>query len=279
MKDGDETRVRTSRILSPNASRGALIPYNPALPRNATGIIPRSRRLRDKVVTTKTATRLKEADGNGRAAHRTEPTERELRTAPIKPLFARYAAITFAGMLAQMVMVVLEGLIIGNGLGPLGLAAVTVILPLELLNLALGGALGMGTAAAAGQRLGSGDTAGAQKVFNQGFWLAAYLLVALSAAIALFAPQIATMLGATPDIHDDVTAFIRLLMCFYPFCILGQMMGSVLRVDEKPGWPPPPSSVPPCWPWCGCTARSSWRIWASPEPPCTTARPSACGSS
>lgn len=66
-----------------------------------------------------------------------EPTERELGTAPIKPLFARYAAITFAGMLAQMVMVVLEGLIIGNGLGPLGLAAVTVILPLELLNLAL----------------------------------------------------------------------------------------------------------------------------------------------
>ena len=45
-----------------------------------------------------------------------EPTERELGTAPIKPLFARYAAITFAGMLAQMVMVVLEGLIIGNGL-------------------------------------------------------------------------------------------------------------------------------------------------------------------
>ena len=83
-----------------------------------------------------------------------EPTERELGTAPIKPLFARYAAITFAGMLAQMVMVVLEGLIIGNGLGPLGLAAVTVILPLELLNLALGGALGMGTAAAAGQRRG-----------------------------------------------------------------------------------------------------------------------------
>ncbi|WP_101723296.1 MATE family efflux transporter [Eggerthella timonensis] len=163
-----------------------------------------------------------------------EPTERELGCAPIKPLFARYAAITFAGMLAQMVMVVLEGLIIGNGLGPLGLAAVTVILPLELLNLALGGALGMGTAAAAGQRLGSGDAKGAQKVFAQGFWLSAYLLVALSAAIALFAPQIATLLGATADIHADVTAFIRLLMCFYPFCTLGQLLCSLLRTDEKP---------------------------------------------
>ena len=102
-----------------------------------------------------------------------EPTERELGTAPIKPLFARYAAITFAGMLAQMVMVVLEGLIIGNGLGPLGLAAVTVILPLELLNLALGGALRMGTAAAAGQQ-GEGHCArqsGAERFFHFHFLL------------------------------------------------------------------------------------------------------------
>lgn len=103
-----------------------------------------------------------------------------------------------------------------------------------MLNLALGGALGMGTAAAAGQRLGSGDAAGAQKVFAQGFWLSAYLLVALSAAIALFAPQIATLLGATADIHADVTAFIRLLMCFYPFCTLGQLLCALLRTDEKP---------------------------------------------
>ena len=42
------------------------------------------------------------------------------------------------------------------------------------------------------------------------------------------------MLGATPDIHDDVTAFIRLLMCFYPFCTLGQLLCSLLRTDEKP---------------------------------------------
>lgn len=163
-----------------------------------------------------------------------EPTERELGTAPIKPLFARYAAVTFVGMLAQIVMVVMEGLIIGNGLGPLGLAAVTVILPLELLNLALGGALGMGTAAVAGQRLGSGDAKGAQKAFEQGFWLAAYLLVALAVTIALFAPQIATLLGATDDIHGEVTGFIRLLMCFYPFCTLGQLLCALLRTDEKP---------------------------------------------
>ena len=39
---------------------------------------------------------------------------------------------------------------------------------------------------------------------------------------------------STPDIHEDVTAFIRLLMCFYPFCTLGQLLCSLLRTDEKP---------------------------------------------
>ena len=31
-----------------------------------------------------------------------------------------------------------------------------------------------------------------------------------------------------------MTAFIRLLMCFYPFCTLGQLLCSLLRTDEKP---------------------------------------------
>ena len=77
--------------------------------------------------------------------------------------------------------------------------------------------------------------AGARKAFGQGFWLSTYLILAVSALIFIFAPQIALMLGATPDLVDGVVTFMRIFVCFYPFCILGQMMSSVLRVDEKPG--------------------------------------------
>ncbi|OUO86541.1 multidrug transporter MatE [Gordonibacter sp. An230] len=161
--------------------------------------------------------------------------DRELATKPVHGLFVKYSLITLIGMAAQAVMVILEGVIIGNGLGSFGLAVVGIIMPLELLNLALGGALGMGVATVAGNRLGAGDAAGARKAFSQGFWLSTYLILAISVLIFIFAPQIALMLGATPDLADGVVTFIRIFMCFYPFCILGQMMGSVLRVDEKPG--------------------------------------------
>ena len=160
--------------------------------------------------------------------------DRELATKPVHGLFVKYSLITLIGMAAQAVMVILEGVIIGNGLGSFGLAVVGIIMPLELLNLALGGSLGMSVATVAGNRLGAGDMAGARKAFGQGFWLSTYLILAVSALIFIFAPQIALMLGATPDLVDGVVTFMRIFVCFYPFCTLGQLLCSLLRTDEKP---------------------------------------------
>ncbi len=160
--------------------------------------------------------------------------ERILGTAPVATLFGRYALTTLVGYLAQIVMVILEGLVIGQGLGAAGLACITVVLPLELLNLALGGALGSGTSSLVGELRGAGDEAGAQKAFSQGFWLTAYLVTALSALIWINAAQVAELLGATGDLAGDVTRFIRTLMLLYPFCSLGQLLMACLRTDEKP---------------------------------------------
>lgn len=160
--------------------------------------------------------------------------ERILGTAPVGRLFGHYALTTLVGYLAQIVMVILEGLVIGQGLGAAGLACITLVLPLELLNLALGGALGSGTSSLVGELRGSGDEKGAQEAFSQGFWLTAYVVAALSALIWLNAPQVAELLGATGDLAGDVTRFIRTLMLLYPFCSLGQLLMACLRTDEKP---------------------------------------------
>lgn len=181
------------------------------------------------------------ADGHAKAGTETnasaEPQanqERILGTAPVGMLFGRYALTTLVGYLAQIVMVILEGLVIGQGLGAAGLACITVVLPLELLNLALGGALGSGTASLVGELRGSGDEQGAQKAFSQGFWLTAYLVIAVSALIWINARPVAELLGATGDLVDEVTSFVRTLMLLYPFCSLGQLLMACLRTDEKP---------------------------------------------
>ena len=85
---------------------------------------------------------------------------RELGTKPILPLFTKYSFLTFVGMIAQCIMVLCEGIIIGNGLGTEGLACVELIMPMEYLMLALGGFFAIGISTIAGIRLGNGDPKG-----------------------------------------------------------------------------------------------------------------------
>lgn len=160
---------------------------------------------------------------------------RELGTKKISTLFAKYGTATLMGMMAQATMVMFEGITIGNGLGSEGLATVSIIMPLELLDLALGGALSMGISSAIAIKLGEGNLNQAQKVFSDGFWLSVIITVSLSALIGVNADAVARLLGASAALLPSVRMFIHIFMIGYPFCMLGQILCSVLRVDEKPG--------------------------------------------
>lgn len=160
--------------------------------------------------------------------------ERELGTQPIPKLFVKYASIAFMGMIAQIIMVVFEGIIMGNGLGAHGLACVSIIMSVELMNVALGSALAVGVSTVAGNRLGAGDTEGAKHAFSQGFWLTTILIVVLIILAEIFVEPLVTFLGATPDIFDDTVGAIRVFLLGLPLCVIGQMLCGMLRIDEKP---------------------------------------------
>lgn len=160
--------------------------------------------------------------------------ERELGTQPIPKLFVKYASIAFMGMIAQIIMVVFEGIIMGNGLGAHGLACVSIIMSVELMNVALGSALAVGVSTVAGNRLGAGDTEGAKHAFSQGLWLTTILIVVLIILAEIFVEPLVTFLGATPDIFDDTVGAIRVFLLGLPFCVIGQMLCGMLRIDEKP---------------------------------------------
>lgn len=160
--------------------------------------------------------------------------DRELATQPVPGLVRKYTVITGQGMLAQIIMVVLEGLIMGWGLGAHGLACVSIIMSVEYINLAFGNLFGTGVPAVVGNLLGAGDTKGASKAFSQGFWLTAITSVILAVVMAVFTEPICTFFGATSDILVDTVAGVRTFAVLLPLTVIGQMITAVMRVDEKP---------------------------------------------
>lgn len=181
--------------------------------------------------------------------------DRELGTKPITKLFLKYSMITLLGMLAQAIMVVFEGIIIGTGLGANGFAIVALLMPLETLNLALGGLFGLGIATMVGIKLGNNDTEGARRVFAQGVWFTLITIVTLAVLIIIFAHPVAKFLGAPADLENGLVLMMRIFMIFYPLCILGQMLSCVARVDEKPGLV--------TWVWTGAAAVALLELYLS----------------
>lgn len=160
--------------------------------------------------------------------------ERELGTKPIAGLFVKYSVLTLIGMLAQGIMVICEGIIIGRGLGENGMACVGLIMPLEYLMLALGGFFAIGVSTLAAMKLGDGDEAGARRVYGQGLWFSTIAIILIAVVIFILASPVANLLGATPDLHSSIVLFIRIFMVGYPFCIIGHVVVYMARVDEKP---------------------------------------------
>lgn len=159
--------------------------------------------------------------------------ERELASKPIPSLVRRYTIVTGQGMLAQIIMVILEGLVMGWGLGAHGLACVSIIMSAEFLNLAFGNLFGTGVPAIVGNLLGAGDVKGASKAFSQGFWLTSIVSIILAVIMAVFTEPICAFFGATPDIMADTVLGVRTFSILLPFTVVGQMVTAVMRVDEK----------------------------------------------
>ncbi len=159
--------------------------------------------------------------------------DRELASKPIPSLVRRYTIVTGQGMLAQIIMVVLEGLVMGWGLGAHGLACVSIIMSAEFLNLAFGNLFGTGVPAIVGNLLGAGDVKGASKAFSQGFWLTSIVSIILAVIMAAFTEPICAFFGATPDIMADTVLGVRTFSILLPFTVVGQMVTAVMRVDEK----------------------------------------------
>ena len=71
--------------------------------------------------------------------------------------------------------------------GAHGLACVSIIMSIELLNVAFGSALAVGVSTVAGNRLGAGGSRGASHAFSQGFPLQARFVVVIVAIADLYA--------------------------------------------------------------------------------------------
>lgn len=149
-------------------------------------------------------------------------------------LFTKYAIPQMIGLLLNSVYLIVDGIFIGNRLGREAMAAAAVAVPFIEFLIAISLAVATGAGVLISNWYGQKGYRQAKHVFNQAVWLMAGIGVLLVGAGLIWLNQLASLLGATPDIHAHAVTYLKYIVMFSPFLLFSFLLGALVRNDGRP---------------------------------------------
>jgi len=154
-----------------------------------------------------------------------------LATTPVKPLLWKLATPAMVGMMTMALYNVVDTIYVGHGVGPLGIAGVTIAFPLMMLIMALGQMFGLGAASVISRNLGAGQMRRAEVALgNAG--MAVIALGLLVTAICLPASSsLLRLFGASDTILPYASDYLDIVLLGAAFAAYPMAMNNLVRAE------------------------------------------------
>ena len=144
-------------------------------------------------------------------------THNVLDTERIGKLIFTLSLPVFFGMFVQTLYNVISTVFVGHYVGPLGIAGLSVVFPLQMLGMALGNLAGIGGMSLISRKLGAKDYPGAEKSLGNGIMLSILLGLIANIIMLPFLDFWLILIGASPDVLPyarDYMIFVTIGMLF-----------------------------------------------------------------
>lgn len=149
-------------------------------------------------------------------------------------LFRKYALPQMLGLLLNSVYLIVDGVFIGNRLGREAMAAAAVSVPVIEVLIAISIAVSSGAGVLISRCLGRGEREEANRIFSASIWLLVGISFFFVLLGHLFLSPLATLLGATPDIHLQACQYLSYILTFSPFLMFSFLLSGLVRNDNRP---------------------------------------------
>lgn len=152
----------------------------------------------------------------------------------ISRLYFRLFFPTLLGMIFNALLTIIDGVFVGQRVGPDGIAAVNIIAPLFMVTTGVGLMFGIGSSVSAGIALSGKNYSRTNSIVTSGFLFATSLIALLVIGGYFFTEHIAAALGSSDQLHYHTTGYlIYLLPGLIP--LMWQSIGMmVIRLDGSP---------------------------------------------
>lgn len=151
----------------------------------------------------------------------------------LKPQFMRFLFPAVAGNLSYGLLIFIDTVFIGRGVGALGLAALNIAIPIYTL-VAFGMMLGIGGATAASIDLGRGNRKSRSEIFSLTIYSGIGLSILFTLIMSLYLDEICRMLGANEEIFNLVRQYVNVISKSIIFYIMPHILTNFIRNDNNP---------------------------------------------
>lgn len=160
-------------------------------------------------------------------------TADELGTQDIKKLLIKQAVPSSIGILFMSVNIVIDTIFVGQWIGSLAIAAVTVVLPITFLISSLGMAIGVGGGSVLSRALGASRNEKALHTFGNQIMMT-FLLASVFVLFGIFfSEDMLLLFGAKGAIMQPAREFFFPIIVSVPFLALCMMGNNVIRAEGK----------------------------------------------
>ena len=150
---------------------------------------------------------------------------------PIQKILARLAVPATVGMLVMALHSVIDTVYIARGVGTIGVAAVAISFPVQILFYALGGALGIGGSSVISRALGAKNLEKANQTL--GNIISLVVVVGFSGAFfgLYYMEPMLLLFGASEIIMLPAEEYLGILLYGITFLVLGFSINNVVRAE------------------------------------------------
>ena len=158
--------------------------------------------------------------------------QEDILNKPVHRLFVSSLIPNFIAMAAASLTFFVDAYAIGNGLGEVGLAVVSLTSPISGLLYALGAFLGFGGSALFSVYHSVGEKKRAQGVFTSTFLCLILSVILVMVLGIVFVNEIVTVLGTSASIFEVTVLYAKYILFFAPTYALEQYITPFLRNDN-----------------------------------------------
>jgi putative MATE family efflux protein len=140
------------------------------------------------------------------------PRTQDLSEQSIGRLLISYSAPAMFAMFVSAMYNVVDTIFIGHGAGTLALAGLAIAFPVQLFVLAVGMAIGIGSASVVSRALGAGDQRHAERTAGTSFFVSGALVVTIVALGLTFLEPVARLFGATDAVLPYTKEYLSIVL-------------------------------------------------------------------